>query len=275
MQCHVVLREYAMLSRLRVVCVIVVFFTSVIADYSHVRAQAPAIVAETEHYLSDIGPNVPIGTERYYAVKALDEALGAFKEGNYGIGAVTIVKWRGQIYEFRGRNAMATGYGLRDHAEARALDRAVVFLSILKGKHVRNPEGGVPRCGLAADASYGVCTPFLESLKDGIHVYGTLEPCPMCMVMMINIGVKSSKSLVKDGESIVKDKHIVSDGAALVTSDKIVGAPMVWQKICQHQGLQFVLYDADKRLCDLSRRIFLETRQQIDDRLGAQSSDDH
>lgn len=191
------------------------------------------------------------GTEPFYATIALEEALTAFKEGNYGIGSIVILKWKDEVYEFRGRNAMVTGYGLR-RKKVIATGQELAIESV-------KPE-----------RNYKADTPYLKGLADGLHVYGTLEPCPMCMVMMLNVGVKSSQSLAKDGELKLINGHCISDGAALATDDKFTGAPVIWQYIREKQGLRFQLYDQDKRLSDLGRRIFLETRKQIDDLLAGQ-----
>lgn len=231
-----------------------------------------AVAAEVERYLAEIGPQLKRGEELYYAAEALREALLAFKEKNYGIGSITILKWKGMIYEFRGRNAMVSGYGLRDHAEARALERAVAHFAKLRGKIVKEVEDE-DLDDVKPDADYAVQTPYCKSLPDGLHVYGTLEPCPMCMVMMLNAGVKRSISLAKDGELQPLNGRIVSNGAALATDDKFTGAPAVWQYIRNRQRLHFELYYGDSRLADLGLRIFLETRQEIDDWLAQQGGE--
>jgi tRNA(Arg) A34 adenosine deaminase TadA len=63
------------------------------------------------------------GQDEYYARVALAQALRAFEEGNYGIGAVAIVVSDDHVQEFCERNAMITGVGVVDHAETRALLR--------------------------------------------------------------------------------------------------------------------------------------------------------
>lgn len=165
---------------------------------------------------------------------------------------------------------MVTGFGLRDHAEARALDRAVVFLAGLRGKKVVATAQDPPIDSIKPDRTYAARTDYLKKIPDGLHVLGTLEPCPMCMVMMLNVGVKSSKSLSKDGELKLINGRCISDGAALATDDKFAGAPVIWQFIREKQGLHFQLYENDKRLSDLGLRIFLETRKQIDELLASQ-----
>jgi tRNA(Arg) A34 adenosine deaminase TadA len=232
--------------------------------------QKPAIVTEVEKFLSDRGPMVKRGTEEYYALGSLDQALKAFNEGNYGIGSVVLLKWRERIYEFRDRNAMVTGYRLRDHAEARGLDRAVVFLSGLKGRTIAETERARVMNKIEADDSYAADTEYLRQLPEGLHVYGTLEPCPMCMVMMLNVAVKTSISLAKDGEPKVLHGRACSDGAAMATDDKFESAPLVWQRIRDGQGLKFTLYRGEPRLADLGMRIFLDTRERIDEMLAHQ-----
>src|SRR5262249_36384163 len=143
------------------------------------KGQKPPIADEVQTYLNENTARFKRGTEEYYALGSLDEALKAFREGNYGIGAVLLVKWQGRIYAYRDRNAMVTGYGLRDHAEARALDAAAVLTAELEGHTV--PESERLRLGKLEEAVaiYPADTDYLRKLQDGIHVYGTLEPCPM------------------------------------------------------------------------------------------------
>ncbi len=230
--------------------------------------KSPAIATELAAYLSDQKPLVERGTEEYYALVALGQALKAFNEGNYGIGAAVLLKWKDKIYEFRDSNAMVTGYRLRDHAEARALDRAVVILSELEDRPVSESERARLGSTITADDTYLVDTDYLRQLPDGLHVYGTLEPCPMCMIMMLNAGVKSSISLARDGDLADVGGQTISDGSAMATADKFKSTPRVWQTIREGQGLEFKLFSGDQRLCDLGLRIFLETREKIDDMLA-------
>jgi tRNA(Arg) A34 adenosine deaminase TadA len=232
--------------------------------------KTPPIVAEVQKYLNDRTPTVKRGTEEFYAIASLDQAMKAFNDGNYGIGSVVLLKWKDTIYEYRDRNAMVTGYRLRDHAEARALDRAVVLLSRLKGRSVPETEKARLGSSFKPDGTYGADTDYLKQLPDGLHVFGTLEPCPMCMVMMLNVAVKTSTSLAKDGELKTVDGRTVSDGAAIATDDKFKCAPLVWQSIRDGQGLSFNLYKGDRRLSDFGLRIFLETREKIDEMLARQ-----
>lgn len=247
--------------------------TATAQDANRQTAPPPAIVKEVEQYLQKLGPSLQRGTEPYYAAATLEEALKAFKEGNYGIGSVVIVKWKDKAYEFRGRNAMVTGYGLRDHAEARALERAVIYLATLRGKQLLSEPNTTPNT-TEPDRSYPLDTDYLKSLTDGLHIYGTLEPCPMCMIMMLNAGVKSSQSLAKDGELKMVNGHEISDGGATATDDKFPTNPALWQFFRDKQGLRFTLYDKDPQLADFGRRIFLETRQQISDFLAKQNQVD-
>jgi tRNA(Arg) A34 adenosine deaminase TadA len=234
------------------------------------KREVPAIAVQVEEYLRERKPVVLRGTEEFYALGSLEQALKAFNEGNYGIGSVVLLKWRGKVYEFRDRNAMVTGYGLRDHAEARALDRAVVLLSGLKGRTIAETERARVMNRPEEDVSYAVDTDYLRGLADGLHVYGTLEPCPMCMLMMINVAVKTSISLAKDGELETLPDRVFSNGAAMATDEKFKYAPKVWQQIRDVQGLRFTLYEGDRLLRELGLKIFSETRERIDQMLAQQ-----
>jgi tRNA(Arg) A34 adenosine deaminase TadA len=210
----------------------------------------PDVATRVEAYLEDKASAHVRGTDGYFAVEALRVALRSFRDGNYGIGAIAVVRRSGTVYEYRAGNAMVSGQGLVDHAETRAL------LRIASGE--------------AADSSYAV-PPAVGGVlpEDGIAVYGTLEPCPMCASVMTNAGVARSVSTVVDGRLVHEDLYLVSDGAANVLGDKYKIQPRVWRDIQQGRKLRFELLDIDDPdLAELSQAIFIETRVQIDKQLA-------
>lgn len=200
-----------------------------------------SIADEVDRYLRSSKRSFERGSDEYYARRALGAALQAFRRGNYGIGAVAVLRENGQAREFIGGNAMVTGSGVIDHAETRAILRIAAR---------RKP-----------DDHYDLPPKRI----DGLFVYGTLEPCPMCASVLTNAGATRSVSTVLDGALVTDHGYKRSGGAANVVGNKANSQPRVWQQIQQGRGMQFeVLETQDDELQSLSERIFLETREQID-----------
>lgn len=233
------------------------------------------VAEQVENFLDRTSQKYSKGSPAYYAREALAQALLAYREGNYGIGAVVVLVYQGQVYEFRGRNAMVTGLGLMDHAEARALQDALAYREwILRNRP--SPDDEKRRRSRIVQPSDIYAVEFnkhTRSLQEGIYVYGTLEPCPMCMSMIINAsGTRASVSSFLDGELIEHHDGKVSNGAALAIGDKFNYCPLVWQGIALSKGLTFTLLEGNtadiEELRRLSGDIFLSTRVEIDRALG-------
>ena len=205
-----------------------------------------SISSEVEQYLNESAGYYPPGQDEYFARIALEQANIAFREGNYGIGAVAVVATVKKVSEFPNRNAMITGIGVTDHAETRAL------FDIRSGR-------------LPIKTYNRNLNQSTADLPEGISVFGTLEPCPMCDCALTNVGAKLSVSTVLDGQLIQKDGLSLSNGAANAIGEKGNIKPQVWQWIQKESGLVFRLLDTeDTQLVTLSRRIFEETREEID-----------
>ena len=204
----------------------------------------PDIIGDVVRYLDASRDVYSRGSLEYFARICLDVALTAYREENYGIGAVAVHFEAGRVREYRGGNRMVTDSGIIDHAETRAL------LRITRNE---TPD---------ADYSYDF------GPSHGLWVFGTLEPCPMCACVMTNAGATRSISTIEDGRLHDEGGYRVSDGAANVLGDKFNTQPAIWRSIQRGRGLEFnILPTADAQLQSLSRRIFEETRVETDQRL--------
>ncbi|HAR94530.1 MAG TPA: nucleoside deaminase [Deltaproteobacteria bacterium] len=105
-----------------------------------------------------------------YVLVTLQEAITAIGEGNGGIGACLVREATGEIVE-RGHNRQYEPYFRSDlHAEMDLLTR---YEERVRG---RRQGAGIPT---------GV-----QRKMEGLVLYTSLEPCPMCLTRIINAGVK-------------------------------------------------------------------------------------
>jgi tRNA(Arg) A34 adenosine deaminase TadA len=209
---------------------------------------------DVERYLAESAGRYEVGQDEYYARDALEQALMAHREGNYGIGAVAVVVEDGEVREFPNRNAMFTGTGLVDHAETRAL------------LDIRN--------GVEPTRTYARTTnQWTVRLPEGVSVYGSLEPCPMCTCVLTNGGVRRSVSTVLDGELKEEGGWRFSAGAANAIGEKGRLQPQVWRWIQGEIGITFELLDTpDTELVTFTTRIFEDYREEVDRRLAERGS---
>lgn len=168
----------------------------------------------------------------------------ASRQGNYGIGAVAVVTDGHMVEEFPAGSAMASGMGVVDHAETRAL------------LAVGSASPPAAEYSLPADMA---CPP------PGLTVYGTLEPCPLCVCAMTNAGVVRSVSAVLDGRLVEEGGWVTTDGSAHAIGAKSVLQPRVWREIQRNRSMSFELLAHDPDLAELSWEIFAASRQNVDD----------
>jgi tRNA(Arg) A34 adenosine deaminase TadA len=208
---------------------------------------AEEIADKVNRYLIDSESKFSQGSDEFFARLALKAAVSAFEKGNYGIGAVAVVRTEDQVRWYEGQNAMVTSLaGLIDHAETRAL------LAVAANE---TPDGVYE----VKDA------PFAGQGKSEISVYGTLEPCPLCTTVITHAGVRRSVSTCADGRLQRNDGYTFSDGAANVLAEKYPIQPLIWRNIQSGVGLAFErLSTLDESLHALSWNIFGDTRERID-----------
>lgn len=220
---------------------------------------------KVEIYLQRTEKTYEVGEPEYYGRLALKQALAACREGNYGIGAVAILIHDGIVEEFHNRNAMLTGVGVTDHAESRVLVDAVRWrIANLDQRQIDHAEAlrsalvnPVTRYTTDSTASM---TSLAERLGNGIHVFGSLEPCQMCVAQIFNSGSKSSWSIAED-----------EFGGALLNG-KFDRLPPIFPTLIRQAGQRFgFISDGDPDLVALSNEIFLHSRQLIDGHLAARS----
>jgi len=171
-------------------------FQLLIAGGAQIRVVPPDIV-EIERRVRDFAPD-----ERYpddpFVLVAVQEALSGFKEGNGGIGACLMDMNTLKVVE-RGHNRQFEPYFRSDlHAEMDLLTR---YEERVKARKLDNAS-----------------VPQAEQRKiKGLVLYTSIEPCPMCLARIINVGIKRTYFAAPDP----------SGGMA----GKIQSLPAFWQEL--------------------------------------------
>jgi cytosine deaminase len=171
------------------------------------------LLNEMEERVKAFAPDPEYPDDRFIQI-TLEEAVAAAREGNFGVGAV-LIRDDGQIVQ-KGRN------------------------------HVFHPHF---RSDLHAEMF--VMTEFENRFQDvdsmeGLILYTSLEPCPMCFVRLISSGVRKVFYAAEDNEGgmVRRSEHI----------------PPVWKELAQRQ--EFAKARCSPELSDMALRVFLSTAEE-------------
>jgi tRNA(Arg) A34 adenosine deaminase TadA len=211
-------------------------------------------LGEVQKYLDESQARFEVGSQPYFGRLALEYAGSALLKGNYPIGAVAVVREGDQVAAFRGENSLFSGNEalgtLNDslrritqavgHAEMVALMTSLADLPPEQTLSVREHSP-------------------LADLREGLTMFGTLEPCPMCATAM------TADRRVADSVSNALDPL----GAYVIDPQRrAVQQPQVQTWIQEARNLRFRLLDSDPRLTELSGRVFDACRQDLDARIA-------
>lgn len=179
---------------------------------------AQKLLNELEEEVESFIPKPEYLHDKFILV-TLYEAVAAVKEGNFGVGAV-LVRENGEIVQ-RGHNHVFKPYFRSDlHAEM------------------------------------NVMTKFEERFKDienlnGLTLFSSLEPCPMCFARLITSGIKNIYYAAID------------ENGGMV--HRLEDMPTEWKKLAQRQ--EFALAQCSSELRDIALQIFLSTVNENDMKL--------
>lgn len=107
-----------------------------------------------------------------YVLETVREAMKGARSRNGGIGACLVREATGEVLE-RGHNSQYEPWFRSDrHAEMDLLDRWEERMRFTRSRNPSDPSYLDPRAA------------------DGIVLYTSVEPCPMCLTRIINSGIK-------------------------------------------------------------------------------------
>ena len=175
---------------------------------------------ELEKRIASFKPD-PTYRDDKAALVTLQEAVAATKEGNYGIGACLVNEKTGEVIQ-RGHNRIFSPYFRSDlHAE----------MDVLTG-YEQKVKAQTPKV-------------------EGLVLYTSLEPCPMCLTRIITAGVQKVYYLAPDPNSGMV--HIFKN------------LPPIWQKIAERR-----IYEPSQcspELKDIANDVFKYSFEMLDERL--------
>lgn len=179
----------------------------------------PEIAAVEKSVLSYI-PDARYPDDPFVLVAA-KEALAGWREGNGGVGACLVHEATGQIVE-RGHNRQFEPHFRSDlHAEMDLLTR---YEERVKAQKLN--KSSVPQAQ--------------QRKIEGLVLYTSVEPCPMCLSRIINIGLKKTYYAAADP----------AGGMAL----KIHNLPAFWQELAA--GRTFEPARCSPELAALAKALF-------------------
>jgi len=178
--------------------------------------------------VQSLKPN-PHYSDDPFILVALQEAIAAKKEGSGGIGACLVKESSGEIV-MRGHNRQFSPHFRSDmHAEMDLMNRYEDFVKALKISG-RNPRQ-----------------------VDGLTLYSSVEPCPMCLTRIINTGLKKTFYAAPD-----KDGGMVH---------KINDLPLFWKNAAA--GRVYAQAKCSPIMQDIAARLFRHGQGQMREQMKA------
>lgn len=194
-------------------------------------------------FLDQSRGEIEVGSRLYFMWRALEQCHQAVQKGNYGIGASVVHIENDKAYIFYDQNAMVSGRGVHDHAEARGLQRAAYFIRHTLGDNpLPQDERGRYFQGVEVKPDEIIdvkSSAYLQKLGDGLHVVGSDEPCIMCACLSARLGCATSTSGFIDGTPESRSGVMLSDGGGYAHDQKPSAWPDVVRWIAADKGVSF------------------------------------
>jgi tRNA(adenine34) deaminase len=207
--------------RTRLVCA--VFWAVMCAAPKQPAAQMtgtpPDEMTQLEAELTAIASH-PKNPDDPFVIESLREAIAGVRDGSGGVGACLVRAATGEIVE-RGHNRQFSPHFRSDlHAEMDLLDR---FEERVRTMKPSADKPGNPR-----------------AMYDGLVLYTSYEPCPMCTARILNTG-------------LTRIVYASPDPTGGMTS-RIAGFPPFWRDLAK--GKAFVQAQCIDRLTEMAQVLF-------------------
>jgi len=217
---------------------------------------------EVNLYLAQHAPLLdhenPVYTPEAYFTMLLASGLEARERGNYGIAAVTVIRFGNTEILVFGQNELVTTQNPAGHAETNSLQRV--------GRLISSLQNGAALSDALHDPDLKdnviVRTGEKPCEQPEVTLYTTLEPCPLCTVVITNAGI--NEVIWASDDTLAGAMH----------DDRLEKLPSLWPELINTQGLiRTSLEQAQDpqllpELTDLLKRLFFENRESIDQQVA-------
>jgi len=189
------------------------------------EGERQAIQPELDELEKRIASFVPSPHHRddSFVLVTLREAVAAMREGSGGIGACLVHEQSGAIVEVGHNRQFMPHFRSDMHAEMDLLNRYE------DKKNVKKVEGVDPR------------------QVDGLVLYSSMEPCPMCLTRILNAGLK-------------KTYYAAADPTGGMVRN-ISSLPPFWRDLAE--GRTYAPADCSPELSEIATRLFTLSRRNM------------
>jgi tRNA(adenine34) deaminase len=208
------------------ICLVILLLCSLLSPFRALaEGDGKAIQPELDELEKRIASFVPSHHHRddSFILVTLREAVAAMREGSGGIGACLVHEQSGAIVEVGHNRQFMPHFRSDMHAEMDLLNRYE------EKKNVKKVEGVNPR------------------QVDGLVLYSSLEPCPMCLTRILNAGLKKTCYAAADPNGGMV-QHISS-------------LPPFWRDLAENRT--FAPADCSPELSEIATRLFKLSRREL------------
>jgi tRNA(adenine34) deaminase len=207
-------------------CLLVFLFCLLLSPFRALaEGERQAIQPELDELEKRIASFVPSPHHRddSFVLVTLREAVAAMREGSGGIGACLVHEQSGAIVEVGHNRQFMPHFRSDMHAEMDLLNRYE------DKKNVKKVEGVNPR------------------QVDGLVLYSSMEPCPMCLTRILNAGLK-------------KTYYAAADPTGGMVQ-RISSLPPFWRDLAE--GRTYAPADCSPELSEMATRLFTLSRRNM------------
>lgn len=226
-------------------------------------ATLEALATEAEALVTLGALEACAGTRDEYMCALLMGALAAWHRGDYPIAAIAALRRGDTEILSLASNTMFSRSDPRGHAEANAISQLVGLTRANRdvSRRLLHPWPGLQGLGTPEQGLY---VRRIRAVQDNSAsvLYTSLEPCPMCTVVVLNAGIHR----VVVGE--------VDNLAGALAPSGVHDMPPLWLDVARRQGLEVDYVSSEgeddlaSRAAALTNRLFVAARREMDDGLG-------
>lgn len=224
-------------------------------NQQHMQSDQELALLEKQVHES-LGAQAPTFSPLEYFNLILPRALGAVARGDYGVAAALVHRHDGTETVSLASNRLFSNDDPLGHAETMSIKAMLQVRGKIATPHTMAALHRLP----TEDVVFTRDLP--APVKDGLLLFTTLEPCPMCLIALLNAGVST----------IVVGAPDPMGGGVHAQESILAG---VWRDIARARNLQVhyagpgAPYDIPAEVIGMCRELFELSRNGLDGKLSA------